>query len=192
MKASQLRDLTRKYAAGGLAREDYVAERKRLIEGVVSGEIELRHRNLEPAIKANGGNSERKRWLVLGGSILLVGMLLVAVLAYFVGDNTGREAAGTKAAPVSALEPGSDLLREFVQAGQWSNEALDSLEAKWQQLTAFQQESARRSTAYRQLKHETNQRIIEQEALLAAGEMDALLMAGRLREFAGKLGFSGD
>lgn len=190
MKASQLRDLTRKYAAGGLARAEYLAERKRLINGIVSGEIELRYRSLEPAGKAmhNGG---RKPWMVLTGSLLLVGMLLVALLAYFMeGDNQQAIAEATPAP--TAPEPGVELLRSFAQSGQWSNDALASLESNWQQLTPFQQESARRSPAYRQLRHETNQRIIEQEALLAAGEMDALLVVGRLREFAGKLGFSGD
>lgn len=190
MKASQLRDLTRKYASGGLARAEYVAERKRLIDGIVSGEIELRYRSLEPAGKVNH-NGERKRWMVLAGSVLLVGMLLVAVLAYFMEADDQR-AMVEATPPPSTPEPGVELLRAFAESGQWSNDALASLETDWQQLTPFQQESARRSAAYRQLKHETNQRIIEQEALLAAGEMEALLVAGRLREFAGKLGFGGD
>lgn len=189
MKASQLRDLTRKYAAGGLAREEYLAERKRLIDGVVSGEIALRYRNLEPAGKTHSGNTGRKRWWVTGGLILLVGMLLLAVMSYFVEGGT-RQAATQVVPPPNAPEPGTELLRKFVRAGQWSNDALEAMEADWQQLTPFQQESARRSPAYRQLKHETNQRLAEQEALLAAGEMDALLLAGRLREFAGRLGFA--
>lgn len=191
MKASQLRDLTRKYASGGIAREEYAAERNRLIDGIVSGEIELRYRSLEPASKATRDNNGRLRWLVMGGSLLLVGMLLVAVMTYFM--ESGSQRTATEATPPpSAPEPGTRLLREFVQSGQWSAEALKSLEANWRQLTPFQQESARRSPVYRQLKHETHQRIIEQEALLAAGEMDALLLAGRLREFAGKLGFTVD
>ena len=190
MKASQLRDLTRRYASGGLARAEYIAERKRLIDGIVSGEIELRYKSLEPSGRTNR-EGKQKRWLVLGGSLLLVGMLLVAVLSYFVDGGNPRP--DSEAVPaVTAPEPGTDLLRAFAQHGQWSNDALKSLEENWQQLTPFQKESARRSAAWRQLKHETNQRIIEQEALLAAGEMDALLVAGRLREFAGKLGFSGD
>lgn len=191
MKASQLRDLTRRYAAGVLARDEYVAERKRLIDGIVSGEIELRYRSLEPAHE-HGSGGGRKRWLVIGGSLMLIGMLLVAVLAYFLDDSAGKNNRETKPSAAVASDPGTDLLREFVRAGHWSNSSLQLLENNWQQLTPFQQESARRSAAYRQLKHETNQRIIEQEALMAAGEMDALLLAGRLREFAGRLGFSTD
>jgi len=188
MKSSQLRDLTRKYAAGGLDRDEYIAERKRLIDGVVAGELDLRYRDVGPAAPVDW-HASRRRWWIVGGTLMLVGMLLVAVVAYFLDPDGSNKDPVTAVSPVPA-DPGADLLHDFVRQGQWTQASLDALESDWQKLTPFQQESARRSSFYRHMKHETSQRILEQEALLATGEVDALLLVARLREFADKVGFA--
>lgn len=185
MKASQLRDLTRKYAAGGMPRDAYVAERTRLIDDIVAGRVQLKYRELEPAsAPAHGG--ARRRWWLTGGSIVLVGMLLLAAVAYFVGS--APEQSVDAAAPPVAPPAGTLLLKEFIERNAWEAEELQALETRWDALPPFQQESARRSSWYRRLKHEAGQRVSEQEALLAAGQMDALLVAARLREFADRMG----
>ena len=193
MKASQLRDLTRKYAAGGLSRDDYVAERTRLLDGIASGSIEIRYRELDPAAKPAARLSQKKWWIV-GGTLMLVGLLMIALLSYFLGDGSrSRESTQQPARSVgAAADPGAELVRKFVQDSQWSEGSLQAFEAEWRKLTPFQQESARRSPSWRQLRHETTRRVIEQEALLATGEMDALLVAGRLRAFAEHLGFTAE
>lgn len=191
MKASQLRDLTRKYAGGALGREAYLAERTRLIEGVVSGEIELHYRELGPVVPA--GAHAQKHWLFTGGSIMLVGLLLIALLAYFIEDDSQRAQAGTTAPiPPAAGNPGAKRLDTFMNAADWSEASLEKLEKDWLALSAFHQENARRSASFQRLKYETSQRITEQEALLAAGRMEALLQATRLRKFAERLGMETD
>ncbi|MBW3567961.1 MAG: hypothetical protein KY410_08415, partial [Proteobacteria bacterium] len=85
MKASQLRDLTRRYANGGMTRDAYVAERTRLIDDVVGGEVQLQYRSIETP-KTTSFTRAARRWWIVGGTLLLVGMLLVAVAAYFLGD----------------------------------------------------------------------------------------------------------
>ncbi len=187
MKASQLRDLTRKYAGGKLSREEYLAERTRLIDGVVTGEITLSYRELGAGAPREA--PPQRHWLLTGGSIMLVGLLLIALLAYFIGEDT-QVAAGNKAAavPPVAENPGALRLDAFMSAGDWSEASLARLETDWRSLSAFHQENARRSAAFQRLKYETSQRITEQEALLAAGKMEALLQVARLREFAEQLG----
>lgn len=186
MKASQLRDLTRKYAAGNLARDAYVVERARLIEGIVRGDIEIVYRNLDPSTITTPRSGSLRHWLLVSGSAMLVGLLLVALLVYFLDDST-HEITGTVAMdPV--MEPGVELLQRFLDGGDWSEASVRKLEDDWTKLTAFEQESARRSPGYRRLKHETTRRILEQEALLATGEMEAFLQVTRLRTFAERLG----
>lgn len=186
MKVSQLRDLTRKYANGQLGREEYLAERERLIGGVVAGQIELHYRELTPV--PQHGAPAQKHWLFIGGSIMLVGLLLIALLAYFVDDGPTRSQAATANGPAAVENPGAKRLSAFMSAGDWSEDSLARLERDWQGLSAFQRQNARRSATFQRLKYETSQRITEQEALLAAGEMEALLYAARLREFADRMG----
>lgn len=187
MKASQLRDLTRRYAAGLLGRDEYLDERKRLIDAIVAGTAEIKYRDLD---RASGIKKATRRppWWITAGTLMLVGLLLAAIAAYFL-DPTSNQEQKPEAVNVAPPNPAVHLLTGFLNQGNWTLESLESLESQWQDLSAFQQESARRSAYYRQLKHETGQRITEQEALLAAGEMDALLLAGRLREFAERMGF---
>lgn len=191
MKASQLRDLTRRYAGGQLGREEYEAERARLIDGIVSGRVELRYRELEPAaVQADQAGRHR---LLTGGTITLAALLLVALLVYFIDSDAGRgETPAAVAPPVPAENPGTKRLDAFMRAGDWTERSLAQLESDWSNLSAFHRENARRSAPFQRLKYETGRRITEQEALLAAGEMEALLQAERLREFAKQLGIPVD
>ena len=189
MKASQLRDLTRRYAGGQLGREEYEAERTRLIDGIVSGRIVLRYRELEPG--ASQAPPVARHRLLTGGTITLAALLLVALLVYFIDSDAGRgETSPVATAP--AENPGAKRLDAFMSAGDWSETSLAQLESDWSQLSAFHRENARRSPSFQRLKYETGRRITEQEALLAAGEMEALLQAARLREFARQLGMPAD
>ncbi|HEX7046773.1 MAG TPA: hypothetical protein VF275_04265 [Gammaproteobacteria bacterium] len=193
MKASELRDLTRKYAGGKLGREEYLAERARLIGGVVAGDIELHYRELEPAGARRDSARAQKHWLLPTGSVLLVGLLIIALLAYFIDGEDTRRDTGNKAVAAPVVEnPGALRLDAFMSAGDWSETALAQLEKDWVALSAFHQENARRSPSFQRLKYETSQRITEQQALLTAGKMEALLQATRLREFAEQLGIKTD
>jgi type IV secretory pathway VirB4 component len=74
----------------------------------------------------------------------------------------------------------------------FATQSLAQLETDWKQASAFHQEGARRSAGFRRLKNETLQRMREQEALVTAGEPEALLQIARLRNFAQAMGFDND
>lgn len=190
MKASQLRDLARRFAAGKIGREEYEAERRQMIDGIVSGQIEIRYRELYPAKPhASRSSVKRKQWLVLGGGATLLALLLAAFAAHFQQSPT---AADAQSAQTSAREPGVDVLEKFLAADDWSEPALNSFEQNWQALNEFQREAARRNHLHRRLKTETDKRIREYEALMAIDSgtehADALLKAARLRAFSERLG----
>lgn len=188
MKASQLRDLTRRYAGGEISREAYLAERMRLIDGVTSGEIDIHHRELE-----SGDERKRKRargwrqgWRYSIVTVFLVALLVIALLAYFMDR---QPAAPEPAAQAMIGNPAIELLDEFIKDGNWSEDALSKFESRWQAVSLDDQQDARRSASFRRLKNETGKRIREQDALISAGEMEALLYIAKLRSFAQTMGF---
>lgn len=192
MKASQLRDLGRKHAAGKIDRDDYVVERRKLIDAITRGDVDLEYRELDPP--GSGGNSARSRpsRTALAAAGLIV-VLLVAFAAHFLAGN-GNAVESTESTPqaATATNPAVELLQEFAAADDWSDPTLESVETRWSELAEEDRERARQSVAYRRLVREVQTRIREHEALVSAGgSPDALMRAARLRMFAERLGFDG-
>lgn len=192
MKASQLRDLTRKYASGSMNREAYLAERKRLIDAVTSGEEKLRYRELDPPSSPparSGASGSRAKYAVAG----LILVLAIAFAAHFLSNN-GDQAPAKPAAAQQDLPPPNPViedLKEFNAGDDWSDASLDALAASWAEASDSDREAARSSLPYRRLKREVETRIREHEALVAAGgDPDSLLRAARLRMFSEQLGFA--
>lgn len=187
MKVSQLRDLTRKYAAGGISRDEYLAQRTRLIDGMVSGEVEIRYRDITAPAAGVNRPSMGSRWYRSSSALLLV-LLVLALVVYFVVDRP-QPTPSASSAVAPAVDPRDMLFVEFLQNQDWAEPSLAQMESQWNEMSGFEQENARRSSVYRRLKNATAQRIREQEALVAAGETEALLQVARLRDFAQRLGF---
>lgn len=187
MKISQLRDLTRRYAAGGIEREEYLAQRSRLIDGMVAGEIEIRHRELNASAETRTVDRARHRYWYGSGTLLLLALLVLAVVTYFLVEQPEPPPPVLSDVP-TVNSPGESFV-VFLQKTDWNEPSLAELESQWIATPTFEQENVRRSSIYRRLKNATAQRIREQEALVAAGETEALLKVARLRNFAQRLGF---
>lgn len=187
MKVSQLRDLTRKYASGGLKREAYLKERQRLIDAITAGEETPRYREIDtqPVDRARKMRVPANRTRLAASALLLV--LVIAFLTHFLTDTTpGPVDPSTQQSPNT--NPAIVLLQSFNDRDDWSEPTLRKLETEWQATTPSAREVARSSVAYRRLKREVNARIREQEALITTGdEPDALMQAARLRMFAERL-----
>lgn len=191
MKVSQLRDLTRKFASGGLSEDEYRRERGKLIDGIVNGDIQPRYRELHPEdlAKRPAGTNQR-RGLGIAAALVLVALLLAAVLVQFMSpeeDSTASAASENVVQP----EPGVELLKTFLEQDAWDDNSLEAMESQWSALTGFEREAARNSHWYRRLKAQTESRIREYEAL-AIDNPQALLQAARLRMFAERLNFTPD
>lgn len=190
MKVSQLRDLTRKFAAGGLSEDDYRRERSKLIEGIVNGDVQPKYREIHPAEPGKQNSAgKRRRLLAIGGALVLLALLAAAVIVQVMTPdmNAGAETADGNA--TAQAEPGVILLREFLRQNNWDDAGLEGLERDWSSLSGFEREAARRSHLYRRLKAQTESRIKEYEAL-AVDNPQALLQAARLRMFAERLDFN--
>lgn len=187
MKVSQLRDLTRKYASGGLEREAYLKERRRLIDAITAGEEKPRYREIDtqPADQARKSRLPANRTRLAASTLLLV--LVVAFLAHFL-TGTASDPVEPPARQNTSTNPAVSLLQSFNDTDDWSESTLRELETEWQATAPSAREAARASVAYRRLKREVDARIREQEALITTGdEPDALMQAARLRMLAERL-----
>lgn len=194
MKVSQLRDLTRKFAAGGMPEDEYRRERAKLIDGIVNGDISPRYREIHPTeLSDRPVRRERRQLLAIGGAVVLVTLLVTALLVQFMapGASPGTSQDAEDPAANTQVEPGVLLLRDFLQQDTWDDASLEVMEDDWNALSGFEREAARRSHLYRRLKARTESHIREYEAL-AVDNPQALLQAARLRTFAARLDFTPD
>ena len=182
MKVSQLRDLTRKFASGGMPEEDYRRERGKLIDAIVNGDVSIKYRDIRPSSRPQGPAKVDRRKLI----VLSIGVLLIAMLAMSLVIQLTSPPEEAPAEIVIKEQPGIELLRSFVEAEDWNENALESMEAEWQALSGFERETARQSLWYRRLKSQAESRIKEYEAL---GTHEGLLEAARLRQFAERMDF---
>ncbi|MDX1454272.1 MAG: hypothetical protein R3217_02340 [Gammaproteobacteria bacterium] len=182
MKVSQLRDLTRKFASGGMPEEDYRRERGKLIDAIVNGDVSIKYRDIRPTNRPQATPKVDRRKLIM----LSVGVLLIAMLAISLLIQLTSQPAEEPAEIVIKEQPGVELLRGFVEADRWDEPTLENLESNWQELTGFERETARQSLWYRRLKSQAESRIKEYEAL---GTPEGLMQAARLRVFAERMDF---
>lgn len=190
MKVSQLRDLTRKYASGRISREEYLAERKRMLDAITSGEETARYRELEPDTGADGERRlPRSRTLIAAS--LLIFLLLVAFATHLLSNGPAEDTRSSADSAPAPENPAIVLIREFNDQDDWSANALSALENDWNKLSAAQRTTARNSVPYRRLRREVDARIREHEALVASGgDPNALMKAARLRMFVERMGFT--
>lgn len=153
MEASQLRDLARRYASGQLERQEYREARRKLIEEIVAGRIELHQRQSDPRDDNRPGHDSR--WQRLG-LVLLLGLLLAAFAVYFLGD---RDRADEGPATTPSATPATALIAGFISDDDWSETALERLESEWRTVDAFQREIARRDHRWQALRRATTRRL---------------------------------
>ena len=174
MKSSQVRDLARRYAAGQLSQENYRSQRRVLIDAISGGEQVLAYR--ETAVRVPGRSGRIKLMAVTAVVILLVA---VALKLTWKAARTSRKSASTPTtlAPPPLPAPGPDLVRDFVEANDWSDGSLENLSQHWTRLTSEDQGNARQSLMYPRLVTGLRQQITSEKALAGAmGGPDAHLV----------------
>jgi hypothetical protein len=174
MKASQVRDLARRYAAGQLSQENYRSQRRVLIDAISAGEQALAYR--ETAVRMPGRSGKIKLMAVTAVVILLVA---VALKLTWRAARSSRKPAPTSTAPAPPPlpAPGPDLVRDFVEANDWSDGSLEGLSQHWMNLTAMDQGNARQSLMYPRLVTGLREQITSEKAVAGAmGGQDAHLM----------------
>lgn len=174
MKSSQVRDLARRYAAGQLSQENYRSQRRALIDAIAGGEQPLSYR--ETAVRTRGRGGRVKLM-----AVAVVVILLVAV-ALKLTWKAARSSHKANAVPIAVVPPplpapGPDLVRDFVEANDWSDVSLESLAQHWMNLTAEDQGNARQSLMYPRLVTGLRQQITSEKAVSGSmGGQDAHLM----------------
>ncbi|MCG8433012.1 MAG: hypothetical protein MJA83_03145 [Gammaproteobacteria bacterium] len=189
MKASQLRDLAREHASGKLKLEEYRRKRGKFIRDVISGDTDVKYRDLKPAPARAKSLVNRKGILISG--VLLAGLLAAAFIALQFSskqDETPQPVQETSKPKVPEAE---QALENFVKANDWSTQSLAAFETRWQGFSAFQKENARRSLWFRRLQFGIRERIKEQRTLAELeSNLEAGLAEARLRLFAENLGIT--
>lgn len=187
MRSSQVRDLARRYATGKLSQESYRSQRRALIDSITSGGVQLSYRNEERKVARPRPSAK-----LLGGAALA--LLIVGIAAVVLIKRSGHghgagaaQAATTAAAPVAApAAPGPDLVREFVEADDWSDTSLQSFEHRWLGLGTEQQAKAKDSPMFGRLLSEVRRQVDSEKAVAGGGGVDAHLM--ELQKLAKTLG----
>lgn len=186
MRASPLRELARRYAAGNLRREDYLAQRSQLIRAYVSGRQAIAYRDARPVVLVR--QRALNGWLIAlaaGVPLLLALLIWLALPARPPDAPTGTNAAAQQRADAT----GEKLIAGFLNEGDWSESRLQAFELDWMELTPFQRETARRSPWYRRLDAAVHRKLGELDALQALQEDPrARLREIRLRDFARRMG----
>lgn len=184
MKVSPLRDLTRKFAAGGMDEQAFRSERRALIDGIVAGRIPLEYRDIsgKPAGSAKGPN--RRKPVLVAGMIGLPVLLVTALLLQLL--NAPEPVESPAPVVVAETNPGIEMIREMLKENEWDESGLAEMETTWSSLSAFQRETARRSNWHKRIVDETETRIRDYE-MFAADDPENLRRALRLKLFLEKL-----
>ncbi len=132
---------------------------------------------------------ETKRFPLPVIVLLAIGGLGAVGWIVFSGDKEAPQETVVRTAPVvesaavkAPAKPGHavQLISEFVQADDWSNEALTSFVLAWSALETTDQERARSSSGFRLLADGLREQILEQRALgdmAGASEREAVLLS---------------
>ncbi|HEY1774396.1 MAG TPA: hypothetical protein VGH91_14500 [Gammaproteobacteria bacterium] len=165
MKASQVRDLARRYATGKLSQESYRSQRRTLIDSITGGSVQLSYREEKPAAKRPRFDSK-----LLGLTVVVLLLVGVGVVLAIKHSNAAHasgvaQAAVAPAAPVTPPAPGPALVRSFVDADDWTDGSLQNFERRWQSLGSDEQAKAKDSLTYPRLMSEVHQQIDSEKAV---------------------------
>ncbi|MDE2234550.1 MAG: hypothetical protein KGL13_08110 [Gammaproteobacteria bacterium] len=165
MKPSPIRELARHYASGELSFDEYRARRRKLVDGIASGLLNLEYGELSSA--------GRKRPYLLWSSaaMLLAISLAIGALAWkrhsraTITQNTVRQ---------TIPDSGPALLHAFMSGNDWSDASLLQFLQRWKALSPSEQEAAYNSYLFPRLTAQLREQIASQKAVvdLDAGDLN--------------------
>lgn len=180
MHASPLRQLVRRYAAGNMSRDDYLAQRRSLINAYAGGK-HIDYHSHRPIVLIRGPYWLRPLvFAAIGLMIIFIGVLL------WLPDTPSREpsTATTTSQPAAKSGAGAQLLSKFLSTQDWSPTNMEKFQRDWLALSEFERERARDSLWHRRLVAKTQQKLREIEALQAINPDPQLgLQKEKLRHF---------
>lgn len=208
MATVSLRALARRYADGEISRNDYVRERRELVDQVVAGNLQPVEPSLAPVSAGSapqepapptarrgsvaGDSGRSRRPVFIAAAVLVLGTVVAAVLLLDNGQPPLPQAGPPAPVPAepSAPSPAPEiaLINGFLAADSWSAESIASMAGRWAALPAEARSRAQRSPEFRKLVQGLHSQIAEAEGLATLGGGQAA--NERLRElldFAGRM-----
>ncbi len=170
MDKSPLRKLAEAYAREKLSLEDYREQRRRLLDALEDGDIEL-PKTSPDALPVPSEDEATRPSRIIPSALTITGALLLALLTWIWLPGTVSETAPGKiatpaAAPVDT-SPAQRLLERFLSANQWDNAALASFEAHWRELPENNQLWVRTKPVFQHMENALNRELNAQKALTA-------------------------
>lgn len=204
---TSLRALAADYADGRVDRKTFTRERRRIIDGIVAGEIPLPPEEVPPsapgvdpadeditidaarqraaARAAPPAAGRRTPWIGVAAAIALVTVAVLGVKRMTTPPPMRPTIQATAAVP--------PVVARFLAANRWDEAALQRFAEDWRALTGPQRDALRASPAMSQLADHLQTRWNEARALLALGDRDnALAAQRRLLDLARTLGIGGE
>ena len=163
MKSSQVRELARRYAAGQLSQENYRSQRRSLIDAIAGGQQPLSYR--EQLVKTAGHGARMKLAAVAVVAVLLVAVGLKFAWKAIRAPHKAPVEATAVAPAVTALSPGPELVRSFVETNDWTDGSLEHLVHAWASLTPDEQAKAKGSDLYPRLVTNLRQQVASEKAM---------------------------
>ncbi|MBI4693309.1 MAG: SUMF1/EgtB/PvdO family nonheme iron enzyme [Gammaproteobacteria bacterium] len=209
-----LRALAADYAEGRIDRKTFITERRRLIDGIVAGEIPLPEEAppAAPPPQAEGDEditvdvAEQSAEPVPAaaptavaprksgrGAGIAVALGIAAALAFGAKQFLAPTTPATTAAPATNVAAQPSLVARFIAGNHWDETALLKFTEQWQALPEAERKSLRGTPAMSQLSDLLQTRFNEARALLELGDRDgALATQRRLLELAQALEISNE
>lgn len=161
MKASPVRELARRHAAGELSLADYRAQRHALIDNIASGRQTL---NYEERIAPRPAAPIPSRFILLAGAAILV-IIVIGVVIWAIGTRSVAPSAVSTPTQATLPSPGPQLVGDFLRVNNWSASQTRNFIHQWNELPGKERELARQDYHYPRLVSELRQQIVSQQAM---------------------------
>jgi len=196
---SQLRRLARAYADGEIGREDYLVQRRALLEAISAGTLAIEReeppgaapseRPSPPPPAPPPGPRIPLRRAAAALAVVLAVLLVWVLLPEPARDTAPPSPAAPPAVPQRQISAARSLVEAFLAEKDWSAAALSGLEQAWRELPAGERQAAAGRPWLRRLANALRQELRTQQALAeidSSGAAEASIE--RLRRLAGTLG----
>lgn len=169
MNRSQLRRMARDYATGRLEYDEYVRERRDLIDGIESGQIAIESRPDAAGEFHSPRSIEQKIRATPLPLIIGAGVLIAVIWAFLAPPETGGPSPENTdadiAQPGSRVSAARQLVEDFLVTRDWSSKSLGEFRDSWNALTPNEQAEARAAPWFRRLAEALREEINAHKAL---------------------------